>query len=206
MVRHSKRHSRKKGGKSGKRSRSRRQYGGMWRITEGWKSLITADENVDSNGHKGIDIKYKGSPPNRRWLIGGDNETFRELIGGAKDGRYKYVMERILVDIKGSMNYDQKGVTLTDAEFCKLLNNIRSNPNDTPQYPHIYVKLQEKGITLMCLIGENPPPHMLAAQRPSAASAAPPHPHPRSRGVSHVSHLLESYVSGNVHNHEMQNM
>ncbi len=105
MVRHSKRHSRKKGGKSGKRSRGRRQYGGMWRITEGWKSLMTSDDNVVHDTttstfpptlEKGIDIKYRVLPSGKtESLIGGKEHTVRQLFDGAKNGRYKDVIEEV---------------------------------------------------------------------------------------------------------------
>jgi hypothetical protein len=85
MVRHNKRHSRKKGGKGGKRSRGRRQFGGFWR------SLITANENkvyktngslLEPTDEKGIDVKYKTDDGERTWLIGGGESFMVQRMDG----------------------------------------------------------------------------------------------------------------------------
>ena len=195
MVRHSKRHSRKKGGKSGKRSRGRRQYGGMWKIMTGWTSLITADANIDlKTGEKGIDIKYKGSPPDRRWLIG-NGETFYKLHNSSQGqhkpspgapgspGRYVDIMFEISgmrMKLDKPSDYSHKQVELTDEEFCHV---FIKGPL-AARYPYISDRLKEIGLyNSVCSI---PPAHMLAAQRPSRAYRA-----------SH-----ESSVSGGIEMHQ----
>ena len=141
MVRHNKRHSRKKGGKGGKsRGRGRRQSGGMWKITDGWKSVITADDNVvhdlttstiPATLEEGVDIKYRVSQSREReWLIGGKEYTVGELLQGAKGGRYINVIEVLKcngVDLPDL----QKGIILTDAEFCKFFIRYMNVPNLT---------------------------------------------------------------------------
>lgn len=206
MVRHNKRHSRKRGGKSGKRSRGRRQSGGMWRMIEGWKSLITADANIDSNtGMKGIDIKYKGSGSDRRWLIG-NGETFDHLYRSSQGqykpspgapnspGRYVDAMFEISgmrLRLGKPSDYSKKQVELTDEEFCHV---FIQGPLAV-RYPNISDKLKEIGLyDSVCSI---PPAHMLAAQRPrSSAAGPPPHPPPPAglyMGESHVSNGIEMH-------------
>lgn len=246
MVRHSKRHSRKKGGKSGKRSRGRRQYGGMWRrMTEGWKSLITSDDNMvhtlPSNSeqwktalisgfpetlNKGIDIKYRGSPPNRQWLIGGDDKTVYELFEGAKDGRYMDVIEKLRnhdIDLPD----DQKGIILTDDEFCRFFIRYMYYMNGGLSFEHMMQKpmaykyfeitnaamrkLGTDAVGKMCSNWNNPdyvpppPKHMLTAQRhPFAAAAAGPSAASRASAASRVSAAMmmdESRVSKGLGNH-----
>ena len=161
MGRHNKRHSRKKGGKGGKRSRGRRQFGGFWR------SLITADENVVYEGitptrQKGIDIKYTGTGPNRRWLIGGDDKTVGELLGGAKEGRYVDVIRAIRSmrgGIPAMLPDNQQGITLEDDEFCDLF--VRNLSTDVKpladKYPNIRISLrQQPAFRSMCQ-HESPP-------------------------------------------------
>lgn len=237
MVRHSKRHSRKKGGKSGKRSRSRRQYGGMWRITEGWKSLITSDDNVVHDTttstfpqtlEKGIDIKYRVLPSGKpEWLIGGKEHTVRQLLDGAKkldgakNGRYKDVIEEVRksrIDLPDG----QKGITLTHNQFCRLFMQFRHQGLLPEQKMQRRLAYKYKNVTPAVVrelgsdvCDDRPTEHnipiltMHKAQRPdpayraSSAAAGPSAAYPPT-GVSQL--LAESYVSGNVHNHKMQNM
>lgn len=223
MVRHNKRHSRKKGGK---RSRGRRQSGGMWRMTEGWKSLITSDDNVVHDTtttstfpptlEKGIDIKYRVSPSGKpEWLIGGKEHTVGELFRGAKDGRYKDVIEEVRksgIDLPD----DQNGIILTNEQFCKLFRQHRHGhllPEQKMQRPLAY---KYKNVTLAVVdkFGEEvcddrptlhnlPMLHMHKAQRPPRASSAyagpsaapPPHPPPPDNiymGDSHVSEGIDA--------------
>lgn len=243
MVRHSKRHSRKKGGKSGKRSRSRRQYGGMWRITEGWKSLITSDDNMvhtlplrsewktalisgfPETLNKGIDIKYKGSPPNRQWLIGGNDKTVNELFEGAKEGRYMDVIEELRnhdIDLPD----DQKGIILTDDEFCRFFIRYMHYVQGGLSFEHMMQKpmaykyfkitnaamrkLGSDAVVKMCSNWNNPdyvpPKHMLTAQRHPSAAAAAAGPSAASRAsaasrVSAAMMMAESRVSKGLGNY-----
>jgi hypothetical protein len=185
MVRHNKRHSRKKGG------RSRRQHGGMW------SSLITADKNVDSMTEgKGIDIKYKGSPPKRQWLIGGTDKTILELFDDKdeKGKRYADVMKYIL-SMRGMLRYNEKGMTLSDEEFCHVfIKGPLAN-----RYPTISLTLERKGIDVCSGVHVHPMmTHMHKAQRgPSAASrASAPHEHNKSR--ADAAGLGDSTFSGNI--------
>ena len=243
MVRHNKRHSRKKGGKSGKRSRGRRQSGGMWKMTEGWKSLITADENMarelpsksewsralisgfPETSHKGIDIKYKDSPPNRKWLIGGKEHTVGELFEGAKNGRYMDVIEALRnegVDLPD----DRTGIILTDEEFCRFF--IRYLIVKSLTFEHMMRKplaykyfditsaamrkIGSDAVSKMCSKWDSnpdyapppPPMHMLAAQRHPRASAAAAGPAaPASAdlymGESHVSKGIDAAQQRRFH-------
>jgi len=244
MVRHNKRHSRKRGGKSGKRSRGRRQSGGMWKMTEGWKSLITADENMARElpslkpsilewkrilidgfpeTTKGIDIKYMGSPPDRKWLIGGKEHTVGELFNGEKDERYMDVIKE-LRDKGVHLPDEQKGIILTDDEFCRFF--IRYLIVKSLTFEHMMQKplaykyfditsaamrkIGSDAVSKMCSKWDSnpdyappPPMHMLAAQRPRASaayagpSAAHPHPPPATlyMGESHVSKGLGNYYA-----------
>ena len=187
MVRHTKRCSRKKGGKSGKsgkgRSRGRRQFGGWW------KSLIDANKNLQHYSRdlvfiperKGIDIKYRGEPPNREWLIGGDDKTVGQLFAGAKDGRYYDVIQEIRK--RRDLQDDTKGIILNDEDFCALFQLGRL----ADKYPMIFEKIASLKIAIMC--GDEPitpAHHMMTAQRgrPSAPVSSAPvswvPPHSRS--------------------------
>ena len=200
MVRHNKRHSRKKGGKGGKsRGRGRRQFGGWW------KSLIDAKDNfpyhypyqADSARKprlepimhagktiKGIDIKYKASPSEpgqHEWLIGGDDKTVGELLRGAKEYRYVDVIEavrRLRGGTPETLPDDQKGITLNDGEFCELFVHLISDSNTKPltlMYPNITDRMDRAGLTAMCIRKQPPPPSsMTTAQRGHSASSAPP--------------------------------
>ena len=242
MVRHNKRHSRKRGGKSGKRSRGRRQSGGMWKMTEGWKSLITADENMARElpslkpsilewkrilidglpvitSSKGIDIKYMGSPPDRKWLIGGKEHTVEELFNGEKGGRYMDVIKE-LRDKGVHLPDEQKGIILTDEEFCRFF--IRYLIVKSLTFEHMMRKplaykyfditsaamhkIGSDAVSKMCSKWDSdpdyapppPPMHMLAAQRHHRASAAAPPPPPPPpadllyMGESHVSEGIDA--------------
>ena len=130
MVRHNKRHSRKKGGK---RSRGRRQYGGIFGM---WKTLINASDN------QGINIEYKGFPPKREWLICGGNQTNEKLF---EDAKCVNVM-RYLQHMLGFIDIRAKGVKLFDFQFNNFLLHLRG------MYPGMYAninaKLRENGIVV----------------------------------------------------------
>ena len=228
MVRHNKRHSRKKGGK---RSRGRRQSGGMWRMTEGWKSLITSDDNVVHDTttstfpptlEKGIDIKYRVSPSGKpEWLIGGKEHTVGELFSGAKDGRYTNVIEEVRksgIDLPD----DQKGIILTNEQFCKLFRQHRHINLLTEQKMQRPLAYKYKNVTLAVVdkFGEEvcddrpteqniPILHMHKAQRPPRASAAPASAASRASAApasaasraSAAMMMEESHVSKGLGNH-----
>jgi len=206
MVRHNKRHSRKKGGK---RSRGRRQFGGFWR------SLITANENVvyDEHGNptrqKGIDIKHKGSGPNRLWLIGGDDKTVGELLRGAKEGRYVDVI-RAIRSMRGGIPEilpdDQKGITLTDDEFCALF--VRNlSTEDKPladKYHGIRINLRSQPDFHSMCQHELPPVSssmfnpVQRASHAYRASAPPPPPSHYNAQRAIDNGLGDSFLSGQI--------
>ena len=204
-------------------------------MTEGWKSLITADENMarelpslkpsilewkrmlidgfPETSNKGIDIKYMGSPPDRKWLIGGKEHTVGELFNGEKDGRYMDVIKE-LRDKGVYLPDEQKGIILTDDEFCRLFIRYLTVKSLTfehmMQKPLAYKyfnitsaamrKIGSDAVSKMCSQWDNnpdyappPPAHMLAAQRLRASAAPPPHPPPPAHlymGESRVSEGL----------------
>ena len=219
MVRHNKRHSRKKGRK---RSRGRRQSGGMWRMTEGWKSLITSDDNVIHDTttstfpptlEKGIDIKYRVSPSGTpQWLIGGKEHTVGELFRGAKDGRYKDVIAEVR-NSRIDLPDDQKGIILTNEQFCKLFRQHRHVGLLTEQKMERPLAYKYNNVTLAVVdkFGEDvcddrptehniPILHMHKAQRPPRASAAPSAPSATSRASADMM-MDESHVSKGLGNY-----
>ena len=137
--------------------------------------MITADKNIDATGRKGIDIKYKGSGPDRRWLIG-NGELFYKLHNGAKDGRYVDVMGKIGVELEKRRNWTiqqlqqlhpfaHAQVELTDEEFCNVF--IRDGTL-AARYPEIVLALGRKSIDVCG--GDNS--HMMTTlPRPSHVSA-----------------------------------
>jgi hypothetical protein len=114
--------------RANKRSiKTRRQTTGGWML--GWKSFITADENPMVGGASGIDVKVKlhNNQP-QWWLIGGNNETFMDLLVSAKDGRYYKFITKLQETYPnfdsftnpGEFTYTSKGIKLSPHQFCKL--------------------------------------------------------------------------------------
>ena len=107
--------------------KTRRQTTGGWIL--GWSSFITADENTMDGGASGIDVKVKlhNNKP-QWWLIGGNNETFMDLLASAKNGRYhKFIakLQETYPDFDsftdpGEFTYTSKGIKLSPHQFCKL--------------------------------------------------------------------------------------
>lgn len=200
VRRHNKRHSLKRGGsKSGKRSRSRRQSGGMWR------SLINANTNVvyergNPTHQKGIDIKYTGSNSKREWLIGGDDKTVRQLLDGAKEGRYIDVI-RAIRSMRGgaekTLPDNQKGITLDDSEFRELF--VRNLSTDAKpladKYRGIYTELSRQPDVFHSMLFHTELP-------PVGSSMFNPVPrHAHAYHASHASapsHLDETRVSDHI--------
>jgi len=115
--------------RANKRSiKTRRQTTGGWIL--GWNSFITADENTVGEGATpGIDVKVKlhNNKP-QWWLIGGNNETFMDLLVFAKDGRYYKFIKKLQETYPnfdsftnpGEFTYTSKGIKLSPHQFCKL--------------------------------------------------------------------------------------
>ena len=107
--------------------KTRRQTTGGWIF--GWSSFITADKNPMFEGGSGIDVKVKlhDNKP-QWWLIGGNDETFMNLLVSAKDGRYHKFITKLQETYPnfdsftnpGEFTYTSKGIKLSPHQFCKL--------------------------------------------------------------------------------------
>ncbi len=107
--------------------KTRRQTTGGWIL--GWDSFITADKNPMFGGGSGIDVKVKLHDKKPQWwLIGGNNETFMDLLVFAKDGRYHEFITKLQKTYPnfdsftnpGEFTYTSKGIMLSPHQFCKL--------------------------------------------------------------------------------------
>jgi hypothetical protein len=139
--------------------------------------LIDANKNLQHHSkdlvfipeRKGIDIKYRGEPPNREWLIGGDDKTVGQLFAGAKDGRYYDVIQEIRK--RRALPDDTKGIILNDEDFCALFQRGRL----ADKYPMIFETIASLKIAIMC--GDEPitpAHHMMTAQRGRAPVSSAP--------------------------------
>lgn len=128
--------------------KTRRQTTGGWIF--GWSSFITADKNPMFGGGSGIDVKVKlhDNKP-QWWLIGGNNETFMNLLVSAKEGRYHEFITKLKETYPnfdsftnpGEFTYTSKGIKLSPHQFCKL---FITKPHIL-NYPELREKFTDRG-------------------------------------------------------------
>jgi hypothetical protein len=99
---------------------------GFW---DGIHSLLQMKTQWVRGATPGIDVKVKlhNNKP-QWWLIGGNNETFMDLLVFAKDGRYHKFIKKLQETYPnfdsftnpGEFTYTSKGIKLSPHQFCKL--------------------------------------------------------------------------------------